>query len=349
MSNVVALRFAQRPNRAETLTALAHVVATGRRGPNDMFWLKENAEFLNVMAALNEPLEEDALAAYQTFYDTVGEKLDFFPQYYRFLLSITLDLEDLGMPGTNGAQLCAKVQRAGWAEAELSDLQRAEARRLLARRGAATRDTDNMTDRLMRFAERSQTFAVPNKKAAYELTHIAFYLSDYGRRDPQFSAEAKRSLEFAGLVAFIDQNFDLLAEICTAMRFAGMMPHHTWTAAIAQAHAAIRPVAPAVRAADAYHAYMMTGWANALAGETSFDAEITVQSATFEDMRPGESVLRSLSEGLLALGAARRGTWAGMQGRVVPFLSASDRHIFQQAQASTEHFDAFFALFARTT
>jgi hypothetical protein len=60
-----------------------------------------------------------------------------------------------------------------------------EAQRLMARRDMAPKGEDaTLEDRARYFMGRSDTFALPNKKAAYELTHLVFYLSEYGRCDP---------------------------------------------------------------------------------------------------------------------------------------------------------------------
>ena len=108
-------------------------------------------------------------------------------------------------------------------------MQRAEAVRLLKRGlGRAQQDDPALVDLLHGFIDQSATFSIPNKKAAYELTHIIFYLSEYGRKDPGISTDAVRSLEFAGLLALLDHNTDLLAEICTALRFAGQTPPLGW-------------------------------------------------------------------------------------------------------------------------
>ena len=98
------------------------------------------------------------------------------------------------MAGTQGAKLCNWVAQQELTQAELSDLQRGEAQRLLARRGVEFED-NGLNARLHRFISRNDTFAVPNKKAAYELTHIVFYLSEYGRKDPQLGNAAVRSLK----------------------------------------------------------------------------------------------------------------------------------------------------------
>ena len=108
-------------------------------------------------------------------------------------------------------------------------MQRAEAVRLLKRGlGRAQQDDPALVDRLHGFIDQSETFSIPNKKAAYELTHIIFYLSEYGRKDPGIRTDAFRLLEFAGLLALLDHNTDLLAEICIALRFAGQTPPLGW-------------------------------------------------------------------------------------------------------------------------
>ena len=138
MTNVVQLNApARATSETSPVNALLTCFAQHRRGEDDVFWLKENAEVLNVLATSGTLLSDLALDPYRHIYQGLEERLRFFPQYYRFLLSICLDLEDLGMPGNLGETLCAQTARAGLPEAELSDLQRAEARRLLARRGMA--------------------------------------------------------------------------------------------------------------------------------------------------------------------------------------------------------------------
>ncbi|MEW9918692.1 hypothetical protein AB2B41_03700 [Marimonas sp. MJW-29] len=299
MSNVVAFPRRAAPDRQQNIAALLENVCLNRRSPDDVFWLKENAELLNLLVSINEPVAPAALSPFEGFYEGLEERLRFYPQYYRFFLSICLDLEDLGLRGEKGKSLCLWAAASGLAGAELSDLQRAEARRLLSRRGEAEPvSAGALGERLRRFVERSQTFAIPNKKAAYELTHIVYYLSEYGRTDPGLSEAALTSLEFTGILAFIDQNYDLLAEICTAIDFAGGTPSPIWRKAVADAHVAIRPEAaergPAAH--DAYHTYLVTGWSQAVSGGGCFDAEITPGPFRFVDDTRSSGVLRALSE-----------------------------------------------------
>lgn len=350
MSNIIS--FPTRPVscRKENLVQLMGGLAQDRHRSDDVFWLKENAELLGMMASTGMKFSEAELRPYEEFYDCMEERLQFYPQYYRFFLSICLDLEDLGLDGAKGAGLCRWVAQNGLAEAELSDLQRAEACRLLARRDAVDpASLAGLSARLQEFTERAATFALPNKKAAYELTHIVYYISEYGKRDPQLNEGTLTSLEFAGVLAYLDQNYDLLAEVCTALIFAGAEVSKIWSDAVADAHAQIIPTAGPAKspALDAYHAYLVTGWAQHAAGAASFEHSVPEGPLHFDAPMRGPSALRPLSSCLYDLGNARSGDWSGMRGRIVPYLDADSRDILQRAEASSSKFGEFFQGFAR--
>ena len=100
MTNIVQLNVpSQRQSADQRNAALLRCFSQHRRFGDDVFWLKENAELLNILECTGADPNADALAAYDGFYATIEKRLQFFPQYYRFLLSICLDLEDLGMEG----------------------------------------------------------------------------------------------------------------------------------------------------------------------------------------------------------------------------------------------------------
>lgn len=351
MSNVIHLnvpshRLGQPARRAALLASFAQ----HRRFGDDVFWLKENAELLNIMECTGLALDDGALAPHEGFYAQVEKRLGFFPQYYRFLLSICLDLEDLGMPGAKGEALAHWIAREGLADAELSDLQRAEARRLMLRRGVDPLPEDGgLTARLHGFIDRSETFAMPNKKAAYELTHIVFYLSEYGRRDPQLSQSAIRSLEYAGILAYLDQNSDLLAEICVAMRYAGAEPSVIWESWLErETHRFAVQTGPQVSTQDDYHDYFVCNWLMAVSGRDAFVKEAAPERMAFLRADPYAAPLREMSECMFRLEDNRSGDWQAMRPVIKQSLSEIGNDILTEAEQSTAHFDAFFEGFART-
>lgn len=349
MSNVISLRVPKRRLPLSQRTeALAAIFAGYRRSQDDVFWLKENAEFLNICECTGTQLTPQALSEWDAFYDLLTQRLSFFPQYYRFFLSIALDLEDLGMAGTQAEASCAWVARQGLAEAELSDLQRAEARRLLARRGQNTAAADpGIDDRLRAFIGRQATFSLPNKKAAYELTHIVFYLSEYGRRDPMIPETALRSLEYAGLLAMLEQNMDLLAEVCVALRYAGQTPSAVWESQVADSLAAFGVEACEDAPADDYHEYLVSVWSALLAGGPATGLALDIGTCRFTKPSAAEGPLRTMSSVLMDLDRARSGNWQQMRHMLYDVVDADGQFILQAAENSTPHFEDFFEGFAR--
>lgn len=351
MSNVIHLNVpSQRQNDVARRAALIASFAQHRRFGDDVFWLKENAELLNILECTGARLEDQALAPHEGFYAQVEKRLGFFPQYYRFLLSICLDLEDLGMPGTKSEALAQWVAREGLADAELSDLQRFEARRLMLRRGFDPLPDDaGLENRLRNFIDRSETFAMPNKKAAYELTHIVFYLSEYGRHDPQLSSAAITSLEFSGLLAYLDQNADLLAEICVALRYAGAQPSEIWESWLErETHRFAVTTGPQVSTADNYHDYFVCNWLMAVSGRDAFVKDTEFDRMAFHRAEPYAGPLREMSECMFHMEDARSGDWSVMRPVVEDALTEIGYDILKEAQQSTNKFDDFFAGFART-
>ena len=349
MSNVVQLRAAPAPPVQSVVAGLITGFAADRRLTEDVFWLKENAELLGVFCAANVPVGAGDLDPYRTFYAQLPERLRFFPQYYRFLLSLALDLEELGMEGHHARDMCHSIAGLGLADAELSDLQRAEARRLLARRGAAPREDPHLDARLRLFIERSATFAMPNKKAAYELTHIVFYLSDYGRHDPQLSGQAKRSLTYCGILAYLDQNTDLLAEVCTAMHYAGCDVPPFWQETVRHAHRQITLTGDDGQGGlnDAYHEYLVTGWMASLTSAPAFEGPLPEGPLRFGRPAPAMGALRSMSECIYGLGDARSDDWTQMRPHVLPMLGPMGHEVLIRAEQSTDVFAPFFESFAR--
>ncbi len=351
MSNVIQLNLpVSRQPLEQRLAGLIHCFAQERRVGEDVFWLKENAELLSILECTGLSLNQGVLEPMEGFYAQVLDRMSFFPQYYRFLLSLTLDLEDLGMPGNKGAALVHWAADQGLAEAELSDLQRAEARRLMMRRDRDPIAMDpGLDDRLRAFISRPATFALPNKKAAYELTHIVFYLSEYGRKNPKLDDLAVRSLSYAGTLAYLDQNVDLLAEVCVALRYAGQTPPALWEEWVVREVRGFHLTEGATaQVGDNYHDYFVCNWLLALRGEDSFQLAPNFCRAQFlREAWPGP--LRAMSETLYSLGPMRNDDWQSMRNQMFEVLDTRGQDILMEAEANCVDFDRFFGFFARGT
>ena len=355
MSNVIRLSFPSRSDqRAARTAALLEAFAHHRRDLDDVFWLKENAEILNILECTGQDVPRDALETYRSFYDTIEARLEFFPQYYRFILSICQDLEALGLGHGKSERLARWIADQGLVEAELSDLQRGEAIRLLSRVGVSSdADANMINDRLRKFVSRPATFAVPNKKAAYELTHIAFYLSEYGRRDLKICADTRQSLVFTGTLAFLDCNWDLLAEVLVAMNYCGETPPEEWVTAVKEVTArfAVAEGNEAVRQDD-YHEYLVCNWALAQCGAQSggqpFAGSLRPGPVSFHADPYRPAPLREMSQIMYGLDQRRSSDWHLMRDYVCDNVSADSADILLRAEAATEDFAKFFAGFART-
>lgn len=240
-----------------------------------------------------------------------------------------------------------RAYRDGLVDAELSDLQRAEAQRLFARRMGQV-DQTNLNARLLDFTTRTETFAIPNKKAAYELTHIVFYLTNYGRQSLDFPRKTITSLLYVGLIALIDQNADLLAEVCLALRYAGETPPEQWEHwAEAQLDWIAIEAGESVSINDNYHEYFVLNWYAASIGTPAFEAPFSEGRSGFYKTQNGPSALSGLSRVIYQMGEARQTDWHVMRSHVTDQLDPMQVEIIEFANQSSDQFDAFFKGFAR--
>lgn len=100
MSNVISVEFgANRAVHKGLVPSILSQFAKERCPESSIYWIKENGELLNILESVSCHLGPHDLSVYDGFYQTLEERLSFFPQYYRFLLSIAQDLEALGMHG----------------------------------------------------------------------------------------------------------------------------------------------------------------------------------------------------------------------------------------------------------
>lgn len=346
MSNVFPLQRRPDPAIRPAAPALVQMLASGRRTRHDPFWLKENAELVQILAATEttgtdlSPLS-DAVA-------DLPREMRFFPQYYRLYLSLAVDLAALGVPGLAVADMAAFVRDEALAEVELSDTHRAEARLLMRRAGLDLGADPGLEERLHRFATNARAFCVPNRRAAYDLTHIVFHASDYGRSRLARDADRRLSLIHAGMIAWLEDNLDLLAEVVIALRLSGEDAPSLWAATVCRGARDVEflPAGRGVRLEDDCHQYLVANWAASILGQGLFLDGVPADASVVRQSRPPGPALRELSLALLDMGDGRSGDWARMRWRLWSKLAEPSRNRLSAIEAMPE-FEGFFEGFAR--
>ncbi len=348
MTNIVSLRrHATQPSLC-AVPALINLFATRRRDRHDAFWLKENAELASVLVATGLRPGAGDVQPYAAIGRGLLNELQFFPQYYRMMLGFALDLAALGVPDVPVAAMATHVVNEGLAGAEVSDIHRAEARLLLVRAGVDVAADDGLDARMARFTRQSATFCLPNRRAAYDLTHAVFYAADYGRVPLLPDADRRLSLIHTGMVAWLDGNLDLLAEVTVALRLGGDIVPGLWADAVARAAGRVdyAPGSAEGPFDDDYHQVLVLNWALAAAGGQPFAGDVPA-AARIMRQSPRQSVaLRELSVQLLDLADARTSDWDRMRWRIWPRLSEPARACISAIEGWAE-FEGFFAGFSR--
>ena len=157
---------------------------------------------------------------------------------------------------------------------------------------------------------------MPNQNAAYALTHLVFYQSDYGHKQVNLQQAALQSLHFAGTVAFLAQDADLLAEVALALRFAGQpvpLAWGMWRQAQADSPTQAARSAPA---RDGFHCWLVTRWQRAVAEPgRGLLADVHLPEGAFHFPHPkAQGVLAPLTEAIFAApNRALRGDWPAMR------------------------------------
>jgi hypothetical protein len=254
------------------------------------------------------------------------------------------------MEGIRLDQMAAFICRQKLVEAETSDLHRAEALMMLARAGAdSARDAD-LAERLARFSAGAAGFCLPNRRAAYELTHCVFHATQYGNRplDPIYAPG--QSLMHVGILAVMEDNFDLLAEVTIALRYAGLPVPAAWDVALAAAarQTQFQGAPQEGPFDDDYHEYFVLNWALATAGKPAFAGHLPQGMRLIRQPKRLGATLREVSIALLEMGESRLPDWGKMRWRVWPKLSQPVRDTLSELEQLPE-FAGFFAGFSRST
>jgi len=282
--------------------------AINRNSELTFAYLKENGELLSIAASSNLLLEPAARELYRKFYDSAFQTCELLPQYFRFILAIVMDLEDLGYVGNVGKRICEYVVKQDYLDYETSDTRRLEILTLLARRipdGAIERNyRDQLEQSVDKFISKPDHFVKFNKPLFYELTHFIFFLTNYGTNKIQLKNSPIECLTNVGILALLDNDVDLLAEICICFKFLGETPPAFWEQYVESSLSEVTitfdaSIQSAINGAtDEYHAYFMMNWFLALRKQPTFTEKFNGRTPCFSLPQKEPSVLSILSDSL---------------------------------------------------
>lgn len=243
-------------------------------------FLKENGELLSIALSSGLSIDDNSLALYDELYGKIDKLCELYPPFFRFFLAITLDLEDLGMQGNKGEKLIDFVLRNDLYNYETSDTRRMEIINLLERRGRTPSydidPKDQIISRIMTFMERPERFIKFNRPLFYDLTHLVFYVTNFGTHSIPHSEKVFESLNHIGMLAYLDDDEDLLSEVCLCFIFLGQKAPKIWVEACRRGldmidiQFPIGPINKSEISGDDYHIYLVTSWLQAVSGGEAF-------------------------------------------------------------------------------
>ena len=195
-----------------------------KRNPDMSFpFLKENGELLSIALNLGFLIDPRAVNLYRDFYENAYTLISCYPQYYRFILPMVLDLEAAGMAGEQGRKITEFVRQKDLLSFDTSDVRRLEAISILKRTTSLLEDENaiylSILERVDSLIANPDWYTKFNKPLFYDLTHIIFYLTDYGRTDLPLAGDPTPSLMNIGLLALLDNDADLLSEVCLCLGY----------------------------------------------------------------------------------------------------------------------------------
>lgn len=323
---------------------LAQAFALKRNTTIDFPFLKENGELLSIARAQGFLIEPRVTELYKTFYKTATRFVQLYPQYYRFILGMVIDLEDLGMEGNVGREICTIIRENNFLMFDTSDLRRLEALHLLGRGLALTQAETNAQDalksRLRSFTRNKANFFKFNRPLFYELTHLVFFLTDYGRNRTVNFPNLTECLHAVGFLSVLDDDADLLSEVIIALNFLGENVPAYWQSLVVEKHAEIEISFEANFTStlnfsvDDYHVYFVLNWCLSTLGKHAFTAKFNSRTPNFKYSQSGETLLSKISQ---RTHAQIMGGYSARQSNT-PFkeqLSPQERLKFNSAMDST--------------
>ena len=323
--------------------------AVSRHSGISFSFLKENGELLAIANSSGLTLSSSSLELYAEIYEKIDKLCHLYPPFYRFFMAIALDLEDLGMPGKKGAELLDYVVKHQFYSADTSDTRRMEIINLLARRGREPNfvidSKEALLNRVVNFFKQPERFIKFNRTLFYDFTHLMFYITDYGNLPFTHSPEIFEALNHIGMLAYLDNDIDLLAEVCLCYGFLKRPAPEIWINACAGGLRNIdisyinREQVIGAPVDDDYHIYFVNSWLMLSLGKEAFQEDYNNSVPVFTHQKENKSTLSKIFQVLHPI------IMEDMPKRPMKafeFLSVEDNIQLQTALASSPNSENFF-------
>jgi len=325
--------------------------AVARHGGISFSFLKENGELLAIANSCGLSMSSEALGLYAELYDKIDKLCHLYPPFHRFFMAIALDLEDLGMPGQKGTELLDYVVKHKFYAADTSDTRRMEIINLLSRRGRVPNfEMDSqkaLLKRVIGFLEKPNGFIKFNRPLFYEFTHLIFYITDYGQDNPPCSNKIFQSLNHIGMLAYLDNDIDLLAEVCLCYIFLKRPAPEIWIKVCASG---LRDIHVTFKSrndlkntppTDDYHIYFVNNWLMSLSGKEAFQEDYKNGVPIFTHQKAKKSTLSKIFQVLHPMMLENTKMSSNVL-RALDFLSVEDTIHLKSALSISPNGDEFF-------
>ncbi|MEP6343623.1 MAG: hypothetical protein ABJ275_09930 [Maricaulaceae bacterium] len=278
-----------------------------KRNPSLSFpFLKENGELISICVNAGFLIEPRALTLYDDFYKNAVKFTQCYPQYYRFTLGMVLDLEQGGYEGNEGQKLTEYVKQKKLIKYDTSDSRKLETLTMLGERGPLSTENYNIyldiLDNVEGFIENPEWYMKFNKPLFYDLTHIIFFLTHYGTKKIPLQNDVYPCLIYMGLLALLDNDADLLSEVCICLDYIGRETPKYWDDFLLASINDIKisyagTVASSLnRSVDEYHIYLVLNAYFAARNKPIFEHKFKSRTPSFSLPSQTESILSKLSD-----------------------------------------------------
>lgn len=278
-----------------------------KRNPKLSFpYLKENGELLRIAVDSGFLLDPRAVALYDDFYTSALKLTKHYPQYFRFIFGIVIDLEKGGMQGNESEKIAQYILDEELVFFDMCSTRKLETLTMLREVAPLGKSLLGVRNRIIENVDRlfsnPDLYSKFNKPLFYEITHIIFFLTDYGKTSMPLNNDVAECLTNMGLLCLLDNDADLLAEVCICMTYIGLETPKYWDEFLQKSLQQIKisyheTVSSALNAAvDEYHVYFVLNWYFAVKNRPSFQTSFKGRLPSFSLPPMPQSILSKLSD-----------------------------------------------------